>query len=200
MERLILGKTLLESYKNLQRIINSIDRLVVESSAHSYSLSQVGDNTLEKMQAVIDLIERKKRLLGLKMMVEEGLRKCSPLEAKILVRYYFDRVSTFTLAEELGMIRRNVHRKLNTSVVVFVQKLAISGYDRSMLTGLISNEDWIVGIYNKYVDKFKHKAPNLERMKCKRMGGLGKFVHNSSGRSSSALKNQNPHHLVGHGV
>ena len=176
MKRLVLGKTLLESYKNLQRIINSIDRLVVESSAHSYSLTQVSDNTMEKMQAVIDLIERKKRLLGLKMIIEEGLRACSPLEAKVLVRYYFDRVSTFVMAEELSMIRRNVHRKLNTSVVVFVQKLAMLGYDRKMLIKLINNEDWIVGIYNKYVDKFMHKDQTLERLTCKRGGVLKKYV------------------------
>ncbi|MBR4270592.1 MAG: hypothetical protein IKQ31_02830 [Clostridia bacterium] len=197
MKRLILGKTLLESYKNLQRIINSIDRLVVESSAHSYSLTQVSEDTMEKMQAVIDLIERKKRLLGLKMMIEEGLKQCSPLEAKILVRYYFDRVSTVSMAEELGMIRRNVHRKLNTSIIVFVQKLAVAGYDRKTIVDLIANEDWIVGIYNKYVDKFKHKDEKLDYLVSTRKSGLSKYVNAPSSDLGRRMIKNSTHHQVG---
>jgi len=91
MRKLILGKTLLESYQSIPRIISSIDRLVVESSAHSYSLTVVRDDTMQKMQAVIDLIERKKRLMRIKLAVEEGIKACTKLDAKILVRYYFDR-------------------------------------------------------------------------------------------------------------
>ncbi len=161
MRKLILGKTLLESYQSIPRIIGSIDRLVVESSAHSYSLSLVRDDTMQKMQAVIDLIERKKRLMRIKLAVEDGIKACSKLDAKILVRYYFDRAHTLLISEELGMNRRNVHRKINVAIVNFVDKLNSIGYPSNKLKEIISSEEWIVGIYNHHVDKFIKKDSNL---------------------------------------
>ncbi len=113
------------------------------------------------------------------------------------MRYYFDRVSTCEMANELGMIRRNVHRKLNTAVVTFVQKLAVSGYDRKSLLDLITNEDWIVGLYNKYVEKFLHKDPTLEYLVSKREGALSKYVNVPSQSLGTKLTKNPTHHQVG---
>ena len=180
MRKLILGKTLLESYQSIPRIISSIDRLVVESSAHSYSLTVVRDDTMQKMQAVIDLIERKKRLMRIKLAVEEGIKACTKLDAKILVRYYFDRAHTLLIAEELGMNRRNVHRKINVAVENLVERLNSVGYNSAKLKELITNEGWIVGIYNGYVDKFIKKDPSLVYLTPPKQTVVNKFALGST--------------------
>jgi len=176
MRKLILGKTLLESYKSIPRIIRCIDKLVVESSAHSYSLTCVRDDTMQKMQAVIDLIERKKRLVGIKLAVEEGIKNSPKLDAKILVRYYLDGVNTLVMADELGVNRRNVHRKINSATQNFVETLDSLGYTRERIKSFIQNEEWIVGIYNHYVDKFKHKDETLTYLDYPKPSIFSKFA------------------------
>jgi len=176
MRKLVLGKTLLESYKNIPRIINSIDRLVVESSAHSYSLTLVRDDTMQKMQAVIDLIERKKRLSVIKFAVEEGIKVCSKLDAQILVRYFIDSTNTLVMAEELGMNRRNVHRKINQATQTFVDKLDEIGFSSVRLKELIEKEEWMVGLYNHYVEKFSYKDGNLTYLNSPKTNIISKYV------------------------
>ncbi len=168
MRKLILGKTLLSCYKNIPRIISSIDRLVVESSAHSYSLTIVRDDTMQKMQAVIDLIERKKRLLGIKLAVEDGIKACNKLDAKIIVRYYLDGAHTLLIAEELGMNRRNVHRRINVAAENFVDRLNDLGYTSAKIKEIISHEEWIAGVYNSYVEKYITKDERLEYIQTKK--------------------------------
>ena len=113
MKKLIWAKTIFESYKYLSRLISSIDRLVMEKSVHSYTVDSGESTTLAKMEAIIDLIQRKKRLLIVKWLVEESLKNTDRQEARILIKFYIDKVAIDELADEYKMNNRTLARRMN---------------------------------------------------------------------------------------
>lgn len=183
MKKLVLGKTLFEAYKYLGRIIKSVDRLVIETSASSKMACIYIDNTLDDMEAVIDLIQRKKRLVALKLVVEEGLKNMDGYGAKLLVRYYIDKVDTATIAEENGTNSRTIRRHINSALVDCVEKIYALGYDNKFLESIISNEGWIVGIYNNNVVKMQNKDTSLVVFAVPQMGRFDRLLNCVYGRA-----------------
>ena len=161
MKKLIWGKTLLEAYKYMNRLIKSIDRLVVDKGVHSHFSYNGEGKKKKKMEAIIDLIQRKKRLLVIKMLTEEGVKNLDEYNAKLLVRYYFDKVDTLTIANEVGESRRTVHRHINNAILDFMDKVNELGYTSKQIETMLENENWIVGIYNGFVAKYQHKDKSL---------------------------------------
>ena len=161
MKKLVWAKTLFESYKYINRLIKSIDRFVFEKSVHSYNFSVSEPTTLEKMEAVIDLIQRKKRLLTIKMLVEESIKNIDREDAKILVMFYFDKIDVCRLLEKTGLNKRTLYRHMNKSLLECMDKIKDLGYGVLDLDLLLDNEGWIVGVYNGYAKKFGIEGKKL---------------------------------------
>ena len=60
MKEQLWTQTILDSYNNINTILKTIDKRVLSLGINSYKTTNYGqDSTLELMEAVIDLIERK---------------------------------------------------------------------------------------------------------------------------------------------
>ncbi|MBQ7977211.1 MAG: hypothetical protein IJ301_01240 [Clostridia bacterium] len=182
MRRLIWGKTLFESYKYIGRVVGSIDRLVLESSANSYTTCSNTNETLDKMEAVIDLIERKKRLLTIKMIIEEGVKNMDYDSAKLLIRYYVDKMDSNSIAEEFEMNRRTINRRINNAVCDCMQKIYNLGYNLKFFETLLENEGWIVGLYNSYVARYLHKDKTLVPLSIPKLKKIDRLINSVYGR------------------
>lgn len=183
MKKLIWAKTIFESYKYLSRIIKSIDRLVLERSVNSYNVSVGEITTLEKMEAVIDLIQRKKRLLVIKMLVEESLKNIDKESARILIKYYIDKIDMTTIAQNYGTNRRAMARKVNKLLQMCMEKMYDLGYNIRMIENLLENEGWIIGIYNSYVAKLPASA-EIQEIALPPLRGMEKAFYNYCNRMS----------------
>ena len=74
MKNHLWTRAILEGYQYLKKIIRILDKQVISMSVHSYQGYQTGaDATLQLMQEILELIERKKSLLRLKKIIEERL-------------------------------------------------------------------------------------------------------------------------------
>ena len=161
MKKLVWAKTLFESYGYLNRIIGGIDKLVVERSVKSYGITFGGPTTLERMETIIDLIQRKKRLLAVKMLIEESLKKINKDSARALIRYYIDKEDLPTIAESFGTNKRTMARRINKMLVEAIEKMSELGYNVAKIELLLQNEAWIIGVYNKTASKFGEANQNL---------------------------------------
>ena len=151
MRNLVWGKTLLESYKYLKRLINSLDRIIYEKSVNSYGRDFDGRNTLDSMEAVIDLIQRKKKMLLIKMLVEEGLKNIEKKDAKILIKYYIDKIDLKAIAQSENQERRNMARIIDKIILDLMDKISVMGYNSNKIENLLKSEGWIVGIFNSHI-------------------------------------------------
>ena len=176
MKKLIWAKTIFESYKYLTRLIKSIDRLVVEKSVHSYTVDSGEATTLSKMEAIIDFIQRKKRLLVIKMLIEESLKNTNREEARLLIKFYIDKIDLNILAEECNMNKRTLSRRINKYLINCMDKIYDLGYKCDDLEKLLENEGWIVGMYNANVEKFRKSCPELVMLKMPTLKGIEKVL------------------------
>lgn len=154
MKKLVWGKTLLLSYKYLSRIIKGIDRIVLERSTKSYSVDWCESTTIEQMEQIIDLIQRKKRLQSVKMLIEESLKSVDRQNAKTLIRYFIDKVDLEIIAEENKLSKRTMSRRINSMLLDLIDKIRDLGYGIDKIELLLENEGWIIGIFNKQASKF----------------------------------------------
>ena len=159
MKEQLWTQTLFESYNQAPTIIKTIDKRVLSLGVNSYKTSNYGeDYTLDLMNAVIELIERKMKVLKLKALVEDGLRNISLPSAKLLIRRYFDRQTLKEVACELNTSIGVARRKLRRAVSEAYEHFCKCGYNVANLEREFKTEKWIVGIY-------EHKYENLKNPK-----------------------------------
>jgi len=154
MKNQLWTKTVLDGYMYINRIIPTIDKQVMALSLTSYNVQEGGgDATFRLMEDVIELIERKRKLLRLKLAVEEALRSIPKDYACVLVRRYIDKVSLKEIAKEkdktYGVMRRIYREALSECY----SKLCELGYNTSELQKEYGDENWLVGIYSQKLAK-----------------------------------------------
>lgn len=181
MKKLIWAKTLFEAYKYLGKIIKSIDRLVLEKSVNSGNIYQGECNTMERMEAVIDLIQRKRRLLSVKLLIEESIKNSNEYNSTLLVKYYIDKLDTATMSEEMHTNRRTLHRHINNALLGAMEQIFNLGYTYKDIETMLENEGWIIGIYNSYLVKLKGIEKGLSPLALPKMTRIERIVNSVYG-------------------
>lgn len=148
----VWGKTLLNVYDCLFNLANEIDEIIEKfalNSCNFYGFSR----TFQDMQKIIDLSERKKTMVNIKVMVEKVLLDLDDVSCKILTLKFIDKMSHDMIYSALNLKRRTYFRKYNEAVSAFSSKLLAHGYDESFIVKLIKNENWILYLFNEYYEK-----------------------------------------------
>ena len=161
MKEQLWTESIFESYNNIGVITRTIDKRVMSLGVNSYKTSNYGqDYTLSLMDAVIELIEHKKKALKLKVLAEDTLKNIPLNSAKLIIRRYVDKQTLNTLAFEqqktIGVIRRALKKALSQAYQYFCK----CGYCVSNLEKEFSTEKWLVGIYERKYQNLK--KPNEE--------------------------------------
>ena len=156
MKELLWTQTIFESYNYINAIVKTVDKRVLSLGINSYKTSNYGqDYTLELMEAVIELIERKKKALKLKVLVEDTLKNVSLNSAKLLLRRFVDKQTFGALAKEngqtIGVIRRRIKKALKEAYEYFSQ----CGYCVNSIEKEFLSEKWLVGIYERKYENQK---------------------------------------------
>ena len=156
-----LIKTLLEAYKSLPKIINIIEN-VIEKKASTIPMSNIYGNsyntTLRDMNKLINMGERKDKLINLFVIIETMLKSLNDEDRKFAVLKFVQKTTTPELAKEFNVCERSVFRK---SIKV-IENLALiclgKNWTTAFIKNQIGNESWIYDIYNsKLEDEIAYK-------------------------------------------
>jgi len=148
----IWAKTILTSYRYLERIADVIDIMVENSGLNSRDISGVNfsyNNILSLSQRMIDLSERKIKLINLKILTEEVLEKCGEIFSEVLILKYLEGKSNTEIIEKTGLANRTYFRRIDEAEKRFENILNQRGYDYEKLEEHLSTENWIMGIKNR---------------------------------------------------
>ena len=156
MKNQLWTQTILESYNYIGCLSRSIDKRVLTLGTQSYKTTNYGTFcTLDLMEAVIELIERKKKMLRLKMLVENTLRNLPVGTSKLLIRKYIDKLSLSDLALEnnitINVLRRKLYKAINECYDYFCKL----GYCTAYIEQEYLSEQWLVGIYERKYQNLK---------------------------------------------
>lgn len=146
MQNHIWARTLLTSYRFLERIAGAIDKIIDKkalASSWATTASSMANSTLELADKIIELAERKVKLINLKLLIENALKKINEKDAQILIAKYFDKFTPEQIMAQYSLSRRSVFRRIQDGESSFESACATLGFPVSKLEKYLASEDWI---------------------------------------------------------
>ena len=143
-------KTLLVSYSHLETICGAIDKTVLSCGLSSCNTYCDAEFVANKM---INLIERKKFLINLKVLIDNALSKIKNSFARVLMLKYVDGVDSKLASEVMKISPRTYFRQINAGLDSLWGALLHMGYNTLSLYELLKDENWILEIFNSYSKK-----------------------------------------------
>jgi len=146
------GKTLLYTYKYLPRITDAIDKMVEQAALNSFYFSnnQKDNGVLAVSEKISKLIERKNRLINIKVLVDKALLACEEMNGKILVEKFIDDEMCESIAKRYNLNIRTYFRKQEVAEANFYSNIVKLGFDENRLNKYLSEEKWIIDVLEKY--------------------------------------------------
>lgn len=146
-------KTTLSAYPYLVKIADAIDRMVEKRALNSFYVSSsnyANNNIYDIANQIIDLTERKKILINLKVLVENCLKKCERHHAKLLILRYVSQKKGREVADAMGIIPRKYYRWAKEAEESFSKHLRLEGFHDKRLEEYLHDESWILEIKDGY--------------------------------------------------
>ena len=152
MELNIWSKTLLKSYRNLERVVKSIDKSFMNiclSSRCSSWYDSVINSTMSITERLLVLSERKILLINTKVMINEILQSMDKNLAKILILKYIKKYNNDKLSKMLNVSIRTINRRIVKAIDSFTLKLNRRGYTDERVKVLYGKELWLMDMYRR---------------------------------------------------
>ena len=132
-----------------EKVAEAIDSLVLTYGLDSINLhdAKAFEFTAEQM---IELTDRKKLLINLKVLCDQVFASMNPKYARILILKYIDNMKCSDIAKLLGISIRSYFRWMNEAINSSTIKLKSLGYTDELLKEMCNDELWIKQLYNKY--------------------------------------------------
>ncbi len=159
------GKTLISLYRHFGVMANSIDNLIKQIGISSAFRHSIYNSTIIDSNKILELTERKIKIINLKVIVEKALNKLSDKDLKVLTLFYIDGVNYKKIEFLLGINERSFFRRKELALARFSCILADLGFDSSRLNEYLHNEKWIMNTYFQVVNSTASKLESLKKSK-----------------------------------
>ena len=153
MQKNTWAKTILSAYRYLERVSDSIDKVIEKKAVNSFYMFGLNfnENTVEKITSkIIELSERKVKLINLKVLTDMALANCEIRHAQVLIEKYFDGDKSREIAERHNLSLRSYFRRIAKAEEEVLNYLISFGYNEEKLSTFLSSEKWIFDIYSRY--------------------------------------------------
>ncbi|MBP3345277.1 MAG: hypothetical protein J6K97_03640 [Clostridia bacterium] len=147
------AKTILSTYKYLDRVAEAIDKLVKQEALNSFyfsGLNQSKNAVMPVADRIINLIERKKKLINIKVLADKSLMECDRGAAQILIERYMDGDTSQEIALRHNLNVRTYFRHLISAEENFSSIMAKYGFSDKKLASYLAGEKWIMEVYENY--------------------------------------------------
>ncbi len=147
------AKTILYVYKYLDRVTEGIDKLVCQNALNSFYArgdKQSENGVMAVADRLIKLSARKVRLINLKVLADNSLKAIDRQNAQLLIEKYIDNDESEVIALRHKLHIRTYFRRLGQAEISFCQAMARQGFDDKRLFSYLSQEKWILEVYDKF--------------------------------------------------
>jgi len=155
----IYVKTLLEIYKNLPNILCVLDKIIERRASTLMPTSSIYggsfNETYEQVNKVINLSERKDKLLNLYVIIEKFLEFLNQQERKIIILKFVQKYKNIDVAKDVNMSERTIFRKIDKILDKIALFLINQNWNLEFLKHQVGNESWINDLYKQKVNEDK---------------------------------------------
>lgn len=163
------SRSSLSIYKYLLSMSNAIDKVINDSGKNSNNVTlQKYQTTYYQTNRMLELIDRKRKIINLKVAIENALVKLPRIDRRILTLSYLDGVKSEIIADILGVSLRTFFRKKNLAIEHFMCVLQVLGYDEEFFVSEYGQEKWFVAVYDDCLSKGGENE-GIDRLVVKRL-------------------------------
>ena len=164
------SKSALSIYRYLETMTNTIDKIVLDTGKSSNSVMlQKYQTTGYQTSKIIELIDRKRKMINLKLAVEEALSKISKDDRRILTLVYIDGVKSEVMAQLIGCSLRTFFRKKLSAMTKFMLALELAGFNDEFFETDYAGERWFMSVYESCLIKSSNIEEVLDKFLIKRV-------------------------------
>ena len=153
-------KTLLSAHGTIPEVIKTLDKIIeLQASSVSFAadIYNQDKSTINQVERVINLSERKNFLLNIYIMSKDLLKGLNESDIDFLQKKYMFNWSAEELAREMDISVRTVYRRIDKLIDTIYFKLKSKNWSLRFLESQIRNEFWLKEKFNKQVaDYFKN--------------------------------------------
>lgn len=149
-------KTALFAYKYLETITESIDNLIEQQALNSYycnSSNSVDNSVMAVSNRIIELSQRKVRLININIAIEKSLERCPEEHAQMLIERYIDNDKGEDIARRHNLTIRTYFRKMQKAEESFANEMNKKGYSEKKLEEDFREDKWVRDIYKQFLSK-----------------------------------------------
>lgn len=161
-------KTLVSAYRNIPEIIRAVDR-VIEAQASTISFGSSifnsgSKSTLDQVERVIDMSERKRSLANVFLMTKSILKELPPTDYQILEQKFFLKCSLKEIATEHNISVRTVYRKINKILDELYFICLKHNWSKKMIETQVKSEHWLKAKHERFTyDYFREIMANKKK-------------------------------------
>lgn len=164
------SKSALSIYRYLETMSNTIDKIIMDTGRSSNNITlQKYQTTSYQTSKMLELIERKRKMINLKLAVEEGLAKIKKDDMRLLTLVYIDGVKSETVAKLLGCSIRTFFRKKCTALKEFMIALEVAGFDEMFFRNEYYDQQWIMSVYDECLLKNSNQEEVMDKFLLKKI-------------------------------
>lgn len=128
---------------------NSLDKQVLDigKSSNSAQLQKI-QSTYYQASRIIELMERKRKMINLKVSVEDALNRLKKSDKRLLTLVFVDGVKSEMVAQMLGVSIRTFFRKKISALDNFALIFQELGYDSEFFENEYAYEPWFMSVYD----------------------------------------------------
>lgn len=143
-------RTILLSFNSLEVTAAAIDMLVRNKAinTHSFCFDRPYETTYNQLTELIALIDKKSRLINLKLITETAIEKLDLRSAQILSLRYFEQKTPEEIVKLLYVSMRTYYRCLHSAIEKFSRTLLSMGYGDDWFQKDYFDQSWLK---NKYL-------------------------------------------------
>lgn len=157
------SKTILSIFNYLEEMSETLDKIVNDTAVRSNNRTLMDyQTTTYQTNKIIELTDRKRKILNLKVIVENTINKISNLDNYILKLAYIEGIKSEFIAQMLNVSLRTFFRLKTIAIENFKYELIKMGYGLDFFKKEYECEKWIVAIYNNYISKSIHSSDALD--------------------------------------
>ena len=165
-------KTLLSVHSNLPEIIKSVDKIIeINASSMSFitDIYNTEKSTFAQVEKVIDLTERKNKLLNLFLMSKNLLSSIDEDERLFLKRKYIFGWTAEELSQEYQVSIRTVFRKTEKIIEEIFEKAKRKSWSLNFINLQVKDELWLIEKFKRIAkdnmpNSFNQSASQIEKL------------------------------------
>lgn len=139
-------KTFFEIYKTIPNIISILDKIIEKRASTIFPTSTIYGNphsTYSEINKVIDLTERKDKLINLHIIAENMLNSLKPKYKEIAYLKYVKKLTVDEIALQCEKCQRSIYRTLSTINNEILKFLKVKNWSIDFFKQQIGKENWI---------------------------------------------------------